>query len=238
MDQSVIADEYARHEKANSMIRKVAGWGFVVGVALLFGLQMVNDYTSGQSVEQQAADATVLVETSTGHGSGVVVANGLVITNAHVVGDDFKKPVLVSRNGENKKQGFVLWKGVEPYDLALVRVETPGARPAAIDCSPSEVGRSVFAHGHPMRFRNVTTWGKVAAKSTEDEADVVDAQLLDLTVTSGNSGGGVWASELGKPVLVGIATAIVVKQLGFGATQTGHSVMVPASALCRALART
>ena len=238
MDQSVIADEYARHEKANSMIRKVAGWGLVVGVALLFGLPMVNDYTSGQSVEQSASYKTVRVEPDSGHGSGVVIGNGVIVTNQHVVDKTKDGKVSITFANGDKREGKVLWKGVTPYDLALIRVDTQGVQAATIDCSISKPGREVFSHGHPMKFRDVTTWGRVASKPMTDDEEVVDAQLLDLTVTSGNSGGGVWATELGKPVLVGIATAIVVKQLGFGATQTGHSVMVPASALCRALART
>jgi S1-C subfamily serine protease len=189
------------------------------------------------SQEQQAAASTVLVEVKNGHGTGVVIADGLVLTNNHVI-DKSEKDINVVRADGQKHKAAVLWKGQGGHDLALLSVNTGNAKSAAIDCAAQAPGTQVFTHGNPMSLRNITTWGRVSGKADNADDEIVSATVLDLTLTSGNSGGGIWTkTSWGDPHLVGLATAVVIKPIGFGATQTGLSVMIPSTVICRLLGR-
>lgn len=224
------------YHQADTLLRRIVGYGAIIGLVCLGVISGVNGYPRPAppiplTQEQIATQATVYVELEGGHGSGVVIGDGLILTNQHVVDDVKEKTTVIFANGV-KREARVIWKGSKPYDLALLSADTTGAQVAGIDCKPSQVGREVSIHGHPLRFRSVTTWGRVAALPMNDD-EIADAQLLDAVVTGGNSGGGVWAGSK----VVGIATAVVLRPYGLGASQTGHSVMIGAPAICRALAR-
>lgn len=217
--------------RADKIVRQIIGWGLVVG---LFALAYFSAAGRFVTPEHQAAASTVYVAINDegSHGSGVVIAPGVVLTNQHVV-EKNDKPKVEFPNGD-KRDAKVAWKGLNGYDLAVLFVDTGNVKPAEIDCAPSQVGRPIYAHGHPMSLRNITTWGKVSSVPMTADEEIVDAVILDLTITSGNSGGGVWSGNK----LVGISTAVLARGGFFGpAAQTGHSVMIPASAICRVLGR-
>ena len=96
-----------------------------------------------------------------GRGSGVVIADGRVLTNAHVLRGD---EVAVRRGGE-VALGRVA--GVDPdLDVAVVEVDTAGAPPVAWD--PAVVadvrpGQPVFALADPGGRGLRTTFGLVTA---------------------------------------------------------------------------
>lgn len=214
------------------MTDKIIRW--VVGTSLLVMLMAALTSSTTPTPEQHAAQATVYVAINdTGsHGSGVVIAPGVVLTNQHVV-EKLDKPKVEFPNGD-KRDAKVAWKGLNGYDLAVLLVDTGNTKPAEIDCAVPKVGQAIFANGHPMSLRNITTWGKVSSVPMNADEEIVDAVILDLTITSGNSGGGVWSGNK----LVGLATAVMARGGFFGpAAQTGHSVMIPASAICRVLGR-
>lgn len=211
-------------------------YGFLAPVLALLAIAGLGWFLSSTSSdpEAHAAQATVYVavDDNGSHGSGVVIAPGVVLTNQHVV-DKLDKLMIEFPNGD-KREGKVAWKGVNSHDLAVLLVDTGDVRPAALDCAVPKVGQQVYAHGHPMFLRSITTWGKVASLPLTKDDGLVDATILDLTITSGNSGGGVWSGKK----LVGISTAVIARGSAFGApVQTGHSVMIPASAICRVLGR-
>ncbi|TAJ97134.1 MAG: serine protease [Reyranella sp.] len=221
-------DYWDRAHTADRIVR------WVVGLSIIAMLMAALTSSSSPTPEQRAAASTVYVAINDegSHGSGVVIAPGVVLTNHHVV-EKLDKVSVEFPNGD-KREAKVAWKGVNSYDLAVLLVDTKDIKPAAIDCAVSPVGRQVYAHGHPMSLRSITTWGKVASAPIYGDKEIADAVVLDLTITSGNSGGGVWSG--GK--LVGISTAVLAKGSFFGPpAQTGHSVMIPGSAICRVLGR-
>lgn len=194
---------------------------------LLIGLVGCGPIDQRRSVhEDRAAASSVLVGHVQGHGSGVVVGQNRVLTNRHVVEGVMGGVVILFDNG-NERASRVLWKGEGTVDLALIEVDTGDAPVAEIDCSRSPRGREVFTYGNPLAFRGVMTWGHVATNNENFADQLADAQLLDMHVIPGNSGGGVWSAADGR--LVGIATAMITHN----GSITGHSVMLSASAICR-----
>jgi S1-C subfamily serine protease len=217
-------------------IREEVWVGLVACALVIFGgISALR--SSMPSAEQYAASSTVYVDIDGegSHGSGVVIGNGLIITNHHVVDKLTDKSVVIFPDG-SKVPFKVIWKGAAPYDLALLQADTGSVKPAAINCAQAPMGTEIFVHGHPLSLRSITTWGRVASAampSLAEKADIADFTVIDVAITGGNSGGGVWSGRY----LVGIATAVPLRTSGMCASQTGHGIMIASPAVCRALGR-
>lgn len=142
-----------------------------------------------------------------GEGSGFVVsADGLVLTNHHVIAhaDDI---VAVFADGTEAKATIV--GSDESLDVALLRLEGKRAWPfvelgAAKD---TKVGDWVVAVGNPLGLGHTVTAGIISGKGRTIGHDVYDDFLqTDAAINSGNSGGPLF--DLNGRV-VGINTAIV-----------------------------
>lgn len=125
-----------------------------------------------------------------GIGSGFIIsADGLVLTNAHVVAD--ARSVMI-RLADTKREfpGKVL--GVdEPSDVALVKIDATGLPVAKLgNSSAVRPGQWVAAIGSPFGFSNTITAGIVSATNRElpDESMVPFIQT-DVALNPGNSGG-------------------------------------------------
>ena len=139
---------------------------------------------------------------SLGSGSGVLVAPGLVATNAHVVegGADFR----LEADGARDEGRLV---AVDPmHDLALLRTSLAGA-PLPLRLSrPLELGEDVIAAGFPLREilganLKVTTGNVSGLHGAHDD---VSRFQFSAPIGSGSSGGAV-TDALGN--LVGIASS-------------------------------
>ncbi|WP_135551759.1 S1C family serine protease [Paenibacillus cymbidii] len=123
------------------------------------------------------------------HGTGVVVReDGLIVTNAHVV-KDMKNIVVVTSDGKQYPGRTTHLD--EESDLALVKIEAKGLRPAAFAAkSDVKVGESVIAIGTPISFalRNSVTYGVVSGidRSVNSTYRLIQT---DAAINPGNSGG-------------------------------------------------
>jgi serine protease Do len=140
-----------------------------------------------------------------GLGSGVVIdADGLVLTNAHVIeragvihvrtpeGDDIEAEV-VGRDPED--------------DLALVRAKGITARAAILgDSNRLAVGDWVVAVGAPLGLHHTVTVGIISAKARGIDESGLEFLQTDAAINPGSSGGPLFDLD-GK--VVGIATVIV-----------------------------
>ncbi|GGD98981.1 serine protease [Polymorphobacter glacialis] len=141
-------------------------------------------------------------------GSGVVVAaDGLIITNNHVVaGADQILVALADRREYPAKLVFADAR----LDLALLRVDTRGAALPVIrmgDSDRAEVGDVTIAIGNPFGVGQTVTTGIVSAIARTG-IGVSDWQFFiqtDAAINPGNSGGALLDSQ-GR--LMGINTAI------------------------------
>src|SRR5947209_3666592 len=133
--------------------------------------------------------ASVEVRTQ-GHGTGSGIvwrADGLIITNNHVVGGDTVDVVV--------EDGRVLVAMVidrDPErDLAALRVEAVGLLPAPIgDSSRLRVGELVLAMGNPLGLKGALSVGIVHMLAATQDAQSEDRWVrADLNLLPGNSGG-------------------------------------------------
>ena len=142
--------------------------------------------------------SVVLIQSSTGLGSGVVFdQKGDIVTNAHVVGADTSFQVTLANR--SKSYPAVLVGSYPADDLAVVRVQGAGTvQPATFVSSNVEVGDVVLAMGNPLGLASSVTDGIVSAVGrtlTEPaENGGTGATLPDCIQTSaainpGNSGG-------------------------------------------------
>ncbi len=125
-------------------------------------------------------------------GSGVIVQpDGLIVTNNHVVnGADEILVALADRREYKAKLVFADAKS----DLALLRIDTKGARLPVIklgDSDRAEVGDVVLAVGNPFGVGQTVTHGIVSAVARTG-VGVSDYQFFiqtDAAINPGNSGG-------------------------------------------------
>jgi serine protease Do len=147
-------------------------------------------------------------------GTGFIIdADGLILTNNHVVEQTTEIKVKLSNNREY----LATIVGRDPLtDLALVRIHPDQSlQPLAFGNSDRvEVGDWVLAIGNPYGLGNTVTAGIVSAKYRQIGAGVYDNFIqTDTPINPGNSGGPLlnMAGEV-----IGINTAIF--------TETGGSV--------------
>jgi serine protease Do len=124
-----------------------------------------------------------------GVGSGFIVsADGLVLTNAHVVAEAGEVTVRLTDKREFKAKVL----GVDRRtDVALIKIDAKGLPTVRIGNSAQvRVGEWVAAIGSPFGFENSVTAGIVSAKARvlPDETYVPFLQT-DVAINPGNSGG-------------------------------------------------
>ena len=158
-------------------------------------------------------------------GSGVIVeADGLVVTNNHVVGG--ADQILVGLADRREYPAKVVFADARS-DLALLRIDTKGASLPTIrlgDSDRAEVGDVVLAIGNPFGVGQTVTHGIVSAVARTG-VGVSDYQFFlqtDAAINPGNSGGALLNL---RGELVGINTAIYSRSGG----SNGIGFAIPAN---------
>ena len=124
-----------------------------------------------------------------GQGSGFIVsADGLILTNAHVVKDAQQVTVLMADRREFSAQ--VLGSDAAT-DIAVLRIPVQGLQPVRLgDPSQLQVGDPVLAIGAPYGLTQTATAGIVSATGRSLPGDgAVPFIQTDAAVNPGNSGG-------------------------------------------------
>lgn len=155
--------------------------------------------------------------TEGGFGSGIVYdADGLVLTNAHVVGD--RTDVAVTFPQGRRAAASVVGRD-RLYDVALVRVPRELAtRPAEWgDSDALRVGQVCIAIGNPFGLEWTVTMGVISATDRSiplGRGLSLDGLLqTDTPINPGNSGGPL-ATLDGR--VVGVTTAVLAAGQGLG----------------------
>lgn len=124
-----------------------------------------------------------------GQGSGfIVAADGLILTNAHVVKDAQSVTVLLADRREYTAQ--VLGSDAAT-DIAVLRIPVQGLQPVRLgDPAQLQVGDPVLAIGAPYGLAQTATAGIVSATGRSLPGDgAVPFIQTDAAVNPGNSGG-------------------------------------------------
>ena len=123
-----------------------------------------------------------------GAGAGIVWdANGLILTNNHVVGR--RTPVVILQN-DREYESRLLARDPD-VDLALLSIDATGLTPLQPASISPRVGEMVFAFGHPWGQRNTVTRGIVSAliSAQNRRSDTLPVVRSDAPLAPGNSGG-------------------------------------------------
>jgi serine protease Do len=122
-----------------------------------------------------------------GVGSGFILsADGLIMTNAHVV--DGADEVIVTLTDKREFKAKIIGAD-KRSDVAIVKIETTGLPAVKVgDVNRLKVGEWVMAIGSPFGLDNTVTAGIVSAKQ-RDTGDYLPLIQTDVAINPGNSGG-------------------------------------------------
>ncbi|CAK0742342.1 Peptidase Do [Azospirillaceae bacterium] len=176
---------------------------------------------------EDVALATVLIETGDGYGSGFYIGpspdgGGLVLTNAHVIGDAEQVRVSPVHRGDGPPQIGQVLRRHRLRDVALVRTPEPPSAVFAIRTRSPVIGEDVFAIGAPEKkeLRGTVTRGVVSAFRTDRHSGLETVQA-DVTIRQGSSGG---------PLVDGDGNVVGLSVSGFaknGVLVSGLNFFVP-----------
>jgi serine protease Do len=163
-------------------------------------------------------------------GSGVIVrADGLIVTNNHVVEGGNEITVALSDKREFKAKVLL----ADPRtDLAVLKIDTKGERLPVVafgDSDAVQVGDLVLAIGDPFNVGQTVTMGIVSALA-RTQVSASDYQFFiqtDAAINPGNSGGALVTTD-GR--LAGINTAIYSRG---GGGNIGIGFAIPANLVRR-----
>jgi len=166
----------------------------------------------------------VTILTGDGSGSGFYVADGLIITNHHVIEGHTR--VKVRFYGGREIPGEVVTSDAR-RDIALVLAPGGGMTGLPIQFDRPAVGAPVFVIGSPLgqEQEGTVTAGVVSAYRTHENAPYVQA---DVVTNPGNSGGPMFDDK-------GNVVAIVVSGLERNGAGTGLNFFIPVDDAFRVL---
>lgn len=165
---------------------------------------------------------------SSGSGAIIDAAEGIVVTNNHVVEGGRKFTVDLA---DGRIFDAVLVGADKATDLAVLRIE-PGDRPTGlseievVDSDQLRTGDLAFAVGYPLGLDQTLTMGVISGLGRSGMGDRIEDYIqTDAAVNSGNSGGPLLDSR-GR--LIGINTSILS---GGGGGNDGIAFAVPSRIL-------
>src|SRR5690606_12689992 len=159
-------------------------------------------------------------------GSGVIIdaANGVIITNQHVVagGNPFRADPLDGRSFDAALLG-----ADDATDIAVLQISAASlSQVEIVDSDTLRTGDLVFAVGHPLGLDQTLTMGVISGLGRSGMGDAIEDYIqTDAAVNSGNSGGPLLDSR-GR--LIGINTSILS---GGGGGNDGIAFAVPSRIL-------
>ena len=196
-----------------------------------------NGYGSSRGIEEQVQEVLA------GTGSGVVVGEGYVLTNFHVVEDATRLEISVKEEGKEEPTTYAstLVAYDENLDVAVIYAPELKLTPVKLGNSDSLlVGDWAICIGNPLseQFTGTVTVGIVSAldravsstnydKYGRKETITNTMIQTDAAINSGNSGGGMFSVN-GE--LMGIPTLKYTGSVYSGATVEGIGMCIPINA--------
>jgi putative serine protease PepD len=178
--------------------------------------------------------ASPRIETEGGHGSGVVIAPGVILTAYHVV----KRHRFISADFANGKSYPATLRARIGDDLAVLTFDGPrNSRIAKLACRPVIFGERILAIGNPINIQNAIMFGYVMSETPSE-----NLIALNLPEMPGMSGGPVFDAS---GAVLGISDAMAMLPEDHGLLDTsgkpipggvlmpsGISLMIPANSFC------
>jgi S1-C subfamily serine protease len=145
-----------------------------------------------QAASRQASPAVVSIRAGRGarraQGSGVILADGVIVTNYHVVRGSTRVAVTLA---DGREFGGVLLGTDEEADLAVVRIDADDLTVARLRVTEAIVGEWALAIGNPLGYGHTVTAGIISGtgRSGLNIANYEDFIQTDAAINPGNSGG-------------------------------------------------
>ena len=140
-------------------------------------------------------------------GSGVIIdaANGIIVTNNHVIEDGQKFRVDMT---DGRLVDATLIGADKATDIAVLQINASGlSQVETVDSDTLRTGDLAFAVGYPLGLDQTLTMGVISGLGRSGMGDAVEDYIqTDAAVNSGNSGGPLLDSR-GR--LIGINTSIL-----------------------------
>lgn len=179
-------------------------------------------------VTRRISPAVVSIYSRGGSGSGVIIrADGVILTNAHVVGNMTQVNVGLATGEE--RVGRVLGRDPD-MDIAVVQIEAPDPLPVAPlgDSDLLQPGQAAIAIGNPAGLERTVTTGVVSAVDRMLPQPGMDEMIqTDAAINPGNSGGPLLDSQ-GR--VIGINTVVLQGSRMGGPAFVGLGFAVPINA--------
>lgn len=176
-------------------------------------------------------DSTLKITTDTGHGSGVSIGKGYIVSAAHVVKN--AKTITIKTKAGAVHPVKVLWVN-EAKDIALLH--TGAKLPfSQLSCREVKTGEHITASGNPSDMEFLDMQGFVAG-GMRTIGPWEDAIPADLTLIGGMSGGPVF-DDIGEVVGINVGH-MSIGLGGLGRSWVRAAVIVPSSSVCKLMART
>jgi len=193
---------------------------FLVALSLLlFPVAALADVDTSSAVEVLVGD---------GHGSGVYVGNGYVLTAAHVAVNGLVQPITVSRQRDaawtDSYDAKVVWID-QVRDFAILKINAVEVtfKAAKIECTEPTLGQDVTVAGWPADLGLVISKGYIAGgKATR--AIWEQSFIMVGAIFFGNSGGPVYADS-GR--VIGLAVGML--------QGSSLGIVIPTSVVCEVL---
>lgn len=219
------ADGFARSDK----MRKLATGEKIVATSSVmnekkYSVQTVDAPGKFDSEALRPSVATIRV--GMGHGSGFFIGTeGLILTNAHVIGEAQTVQIITSTGLEVSAKVLVADKG---RDVALLKAPIRMQKALSLEDNVPSVAEDVYAVGTPMKeeLKTTVTKGIVSAIRTDNTSGMSFIQS-DAAISPGNSGGPLF-NDKGQVVAISVA-----KFTGGGAE--GLGLFIPLGAALDAL---
>ena len=165
-------------------------------------------------------------------GSGVIIdaANGIIVTNHHVIEDGQKFRVDMT---DGRLVDATLIGSDKATDIAVLQISASGlSQVETVDSDTLRTGDLAFAVGYPLGLDQTLTMGVISGLGRSGMGDRIEDYIqTDAAVNSGNSGGPLLDSR-GR--LIGLNTSILS---GGGGGNDGIAFAVPSRILMYVVAQ-
>lgn len=139
-------------------------------------------------------------------GSGVVLDNGIIVTNFHVIGDGYRYGIVYNDTEEGQEYRTSSWINIDiSRDIGIINSPDTNAEPAKLGNSDNlKLGEKVVAIGSPLGLKNTVSEGIISGFRKINGQNFIQ---ITTPISPGSSGGGLFNA---RGELIGITTLKIV----------------------------